>query len=110
MRTLGAAQLSLTLALLAGCGGSTQSLTTDELAAGWEQQKGRVVVLTGTPKTIVAERRIALFYSSDGKYRISAELVKGVENLKDGQSCRLRGTVKGLETKTVVLTGCEPVP
>ena len=101
MKYLVAAQLALGLTLLVGCAGSPPSLTPDELAAGWEQHKGRAVVLAGTPKIVIAERRLALFYTTDGGYRIFAEFAKGAENLKGGQPCRLRGTVKGLETKTV---------
>ncbi|MBX9622333.1 MAG: hypothetical protein K2X82_00810 [Gemmataceae bacterium] len=98
------------LILVAGCGRAEPTLTPEELAAGWEKHKGQTVVLSGAPKNVLPERRLALFYTANGNYRISAEVAEGSETPKPDQPCKLQGTVKGLEGKTVVVTGCKPLP
>jgi hypothetical protein len=110
MRPLLVAQLFLVLALLPGCGGATPSLTPDELAASWEKHKGQTVVLSGSPKITVPGKQLAMFYESKGNYRISAEVAEGFENLKSGQPCNLRGKVKGIEFKTIVVENCTVLP
>lgn len=95
---------------MVGCGRGEPTLTPEGLAAGWEKQKGQTVVLSGSPKNVLPERRLAFFYTADGNYRISAEFAEGSATPKADQACKLQGTVKGLEGKTVVMTGCKPVP
>ena len=110
MRTLLAAHFFLCLALVPGCGQTTPTLTPDELAAQWEKHKGQTVVLSGAPKIAVPDKKLALFYESGGKYRIRAEVTEGPEHLKEGQPCKLRGKVKGIEFKTIILEDCKLLP
>ena len=110
MKRLLMTQLVLCLALVQGCGRATPSVTPDELAADWEKQKGQTVVLSGSPQFVVPGKQVALFYATGGKYRISAEVAEGFENLKTGQPCKLQGKVKGLEVKTVVVENCKVLP
>ena len=110
MRSLLVAHLFLCLALVPGCGRAAPSLTPDELAAHWDKHKGQTVVLSGSPKIVVAGKRLALFYETGGNYRISAEVAEGFENLKSGQPCKLRGKVRGLEVKTIVVENCKLLP
>jgi len=110
MRPLLVAHLFLCLAVVPGCGRATPSLTPDELAAHWDKHKGQTVVLSGSPKIVVAGKQLALFYETGGNYRISAEVAEGFENLKSGQPCKLRGKVRGLEVKTIVVENCKLLP
>jgi hypothetical protein len=112
MRPLLVTHFFLCLALVPGCGRANPSLTPDELAANWEKHKGQTVVLSGTPKIAdaVKGKGLAVFYESGGNYRIIANVAEGFENLKSGHPCKLRGTVKGLEFKTIVVENCELLP
>src|SRR5262245_42551208 len=102
MRSLLVAHLFLCLALVPGCGRATPSLTPDELAANWEKHKGQTVVLSGSPKIVVAGKQLAIFYETGGNYRILAEVAEGFESLKSGQHCKLRVKGRGLEVVTMV--------
>src|SRR5688572_22471841 len=110
MKRLLPVHLSAYLVLALGCGGAAPSLTPDELAKSWEKHKGQMVVLSGTPKFVVAEKKLALFDVTGGNYRISAEVAEGFEKLKSGQTCRLSGKVKGIEVKTIVVEDCKVLP
>ena len=106
------AHLFLCLAVASGCGRTTPTLTPDEISTNWEKHKGQTVVLSGSPKFVVAGggKQMATFYESGGNYRILAEVAEGFENLKSGQPCKLSGKVKGLEGKTIVVENCKFLP
>lgn len=110
MKRLLAVPLCVCLVLASGCGPASATLTPDELVANWEKHKGQTVVLSGTAKILVPGKNVAMFYATDGKNRIMAEVVEGFENLKSGEPCRLSGKVKGLDNKTIVVEGCKVLP
>jgi hypothetical protein len=110
MRLLLAIPLAFGLVALAGCGSTGPALAPEELAEKFETHKGKSIVLSGTPKIVIPEKKQALFYTKDGQHRISAEFTESIENLKAGQPCKLSGTVKSMEVKTIVLTKCKVLP